>query len=292
MTRLVSQGFNSHPREHPTITNTNGFEATLKQQQGLYFLTVNISPMPSNMKLDICEASHGIRSTASPVTLTQSGLEWVTHNNNMWMYDNSGYLVRVHKRTWKDLYTPDAQCPVPEAQPDNCRRTIAFKPDGTLEDFEDKYKNLPQQQKNSRFAGPAWSGETWLKAKEANKTSSTAAAQSTNSDSNTKKHQQSKQRQSSSSHKNSSLQDQQSDTANRNQWNNQWYNHSQRSNKYIQEKQFQDQRTHQQQQTIGSRKGNSIIKPTSGARGYRIDDDWTTKISATMNFTWTGSTNF
>ena len=143
--------------------------------------------MPSNMKLDICEASHGIRATASPVTLTQSGPERVTHNNNnMWMYDNSGYLVRVHKRTWKDLYTPDAQCPVPEAQPDNCRRTIAFKPDGTLEDFEDKYKDLPQQQKNRSFAGPAWSGETWFKAKEANKTSSTAAAQSTNSDSNTK----------------------------------------------------------------------------------------------------------
>ena len=106
------------------------------------------------------------------------------------------------------------------------------------------------------------------------------------------KRQQSKQWHSSSSHKDSSLQDQQSDTANRNQWNNQWYNHSQRSNKYIQEKQFQDQRTHQQQQTIGSRKGNSIIKPPSEARGYRIDDDWTTKTSATMNFTWTGSTNF
>ena len=36
----------------------------------------------------------------------------------------------------------------------------------------------------------------------------------------------------------------------------------------------------------------TIAKPTSGARGYRIDDDWTTKTSATMNFTWTGSTNF
>ena len=28
------------------------------------------------------------------------------------------------------------------------------------------------------------------------------------------------------------------------------------------------------------------------SRGYRIDDDWTPKTSATMNFAWTGSTNF
>lgn len=29
---------------------------------------------------------------------------------------------------------------------------------------------------------------------------------------------------------------------------------------------------------------HTIVKPTSGARGYRIDDDWTAK-TATMNFT-------
>ena len=139
----------------------------MKQQQGLYFLTVNISPMPSNMKLDIRETSHGIRAAVSPVTLTPAGQAWVTHNNDIWMYNSSGYLVRVHKRTRKALYTPDTQCPVPEEQLDNYRRTIAYKPDGTLEDFEDKYKDLPQQQKNKRLPGPAWSGETWFKVKEA-----------------------------------------------------------------------------------------------------------------------------
>ena len=74
--------------------------------------------------------------------------------------------MRAHKRTRKALYTPDTQCPVPEEQLDNYRRTIAYKPDGTLEDFEDKYKDLPQQQKNKRRPGPAWSGETWFKVKE------------------------------------------------------------------------------------------------------------------------------
>ena len=36
----------------------------------------------------------------------------------------------------------------------------------------------------------------------------------------------------------------------------------------------------------------TIVKPTSGNRGYRIDDDWTTKRKATLDIEWTGSTNF
>ena len=34
----------------------------------------------------------------------------------------------------------------------------------------------------------------------------------------------------------------------------------------------------------------TMVKPTSGNRGYRIDDDWTTKRKATLNIEWTGST--
>ena len=36
----------------------------------------------------------------------------------------------------------------------------------------------------------------------------------------------------------------------------------------------------------------TIVKPTSGAGWYMIDDDWTTKREATLSTTWTGSTNF
>ena len=35
----------------------------------------------------------------------------------------------------------------------------------------------------------------------------------------------------------------------------------------------------------------TMVKPTSGARWYRIDDDWTTKREAALNTTSTGSTN-
>ena len=36
----------------------------------------------------------------------------------------------------------------------------------------------------------------------------------------------------------------------------------------------------------------TMVRPTSGARWHRIDDDWTTKRQATLNVPWTGSTNF
>jgi hypothetical protein len=36
----------------------------------------------------------------------------------------------------------------------------------------------------------------------------------------------------------------------------------------------------------------TMVRPTSGARWYRIDDDWTTKRQATLSVPWTGSTNF
>lgn len=36
----------------------------------------------------------------------------------------------------------------------------------------------------------------------------------------------------------------------------------------------------------------TIAKPISGSQPYRIDDDWTTKTSATLNAPWTRSTNF
>ena len=36
----------------------------------------------------------------------------------------------------------------------------------------------------------------------------------------------------------------------------------------------------------------TMVGPTSGARWYRIDGDWTTKRQATSSVPWTGSTSF
>ena len=36
----------------------------------------------------------------------------------------------------------------------------------------------------------------------------------------------------------------------------------------------------------------TMVRPTSRARWYRIDDDWTTKRQATLSVPWAGPANF
>ena len=95
--RLTEQGFNITSSDQPTITNSNGFEAKLKQEDGLYFLSVTTT-MPPAQKLDVHNTINGIKATLSPVTLTPEGAQWVTHNNDIWSYNSRGYLVRQHRR--------------------------------------------------------------------------------------------------------------------------------------------------------------------------------------------------
>ena len=79
-----------HCSEHPAITNTNGFEATLTQEQGLVFSIIFLqifqstlmSSMPSDKELHRGGTPHSVRATVSPMTLAQSGPECVTHNHN------------------------------------------------------------------------------------------------------------------------------------------------------------------------------------------------------------------
>ena len=97
-TRLAEQGFEITLSEQPTIRHTNGFEAALKQQHGLYYLTVKTTGTPVNTRLDIAETEQGIKATISPVTMTPTGANWVTHNNDIWIYNSQGFLVRLHKR--------------------------------------------------------------------------------------------------------------------------------------------------------------------------------------------------
>ena len=157
--------FNITLREHPTITNNNGFEAALKKKDGLYFLPVKTTT-PRTERLDVHQTSEGIKATISPVTLTPEGAQWVTHNNHTWVYNNQGYLARLHQRQRRALYTPDQQCPVPEDKLENHRRTIAHKADGATEDFVGQYKDLGKQLKRRLLPGPTWSGETWFRVKQ------------------------------------------------------------------------------------------------------------------------------
>jgi hypothetical protein len=165
VTRLAEQGFNITLSEHPTVTNNNGLEATLKKKDGLYCLPVKTTTSRIQ-KLDVHQTPDGIKATVSPVTLTPEGAQWVTHNNDVWMYNNQGYLARLHRSQRRALYTPDQQCPVPEDKLENYRRTIAHKADGTTEDFVEQYKDLGKQMIRKRLPGPTWSGESWFRVKQ------------------------------------------------------------------------------------------------------------------------------
>ena len=82
------------------------------------------------------------------------------------MYNNQGYLARLHRSQRRALYTPDQQCPVPEDKLENYRRTIAHKADGTTEDFVEQCTDLGKQMIRKRLPGPTWSGETWFRVKQ------------------------------------------------------------------------------------------------------------------------------
>ncbi len=55
--------------EQPTVKHPNGFEATVKPHNGLYYLTMKTTSIPVNARLDISEAEHGIKAVISPVTM-------------------------------------------------------------------------------------------------------------------------------------------------------------------------------------------------------------------------------
>ena len=121
VTRLSEQGFHINFNDNPTITHCKGFTSSLKQKDGLYFLPTRVVPLPDNMVLSIRQTSNGTKATISPVTLTSTGLGTMRGGNtDLWTYNDDGYLVRVHKRARKALFTPDANtCPVPLDNLDN-----------------------------------------------------------------------------------------------------------------------------------------------------------------------------
>ena len=86
----------------------------------------------------------------------------MTHQHDIWTYNNQGYLVRLHKAKRKATYTPDQKCPVPMDKLEDDRRTIAHKHDGTAENFEEKLHS-PEHSQQKRMLNTAWKGETWFK---------------------------------------------------------------------------------------------------------------------------------
>ena len=164
VTRLAEQGFNTQLNETPTVTHTKGFKA-LVQRDGLYLMTMEFVNIPANMQLEVHQRTQGTTAKITPVTLTPAGMEVLRNRNDLWTFNNQGYLVRAHRTQLKALFVPDQRCPVPTARLENYRRTIARRNDGNNENIEDAYQTLDTKQQKRILEGEPWTGETWFKVK-------------------------------------------------------------------------------------------------------------------------------
>ena len=85
----------------------------------------------------------------------------------LWKYNEQGYLVRVHKRGRKALFTPgygnQSACPVQFDRLDDYRKTIVYKENGMQTVLEDKFKSLTKPEANREVTGTQWQGETWFR---------------------------------------------------------------------------------------------------------------------------------
>ena len=165
MTRLAEQGFNIQLNEAATITHPKGFNAALRQRDGLYFLSITLVNISHNMTLEINQTAEGTTASIAPVTFTSTGMEIIRNRNDLWTFNSQGFLVRIPRTEHKALFVPDDKCPIPTDRLENYRHTIIQRADKNNEDFEEAYQDLNKHQQRRVLKGATWTGETWFKVK-------------------------------------------------------------------------------------------------------------------------------
>ena len=318
VTRLAEQGFNTQLNETPTITHTKGFNSALKQREGLYFLPVVLITLPANLRLEVSQTAEGTIAKIAPVTLTPTGMEVLRNKNDLWTFNSQGFLVRIHRTTRKALFMPDSRCPVPTERLENYRRTIIQRPNNNTEVIEEAYQDLDKKQQKRIIQGNNWTGETWFKVKRGTTLPGnippqpalppakgpTTLSQQTTEDQpqapmyrhNVKKPltegRPTGQAMTTTQPHQTAIPHPKEVSPTQDYWIKEgpyWKRvHVQpRRDMYIPQ-----QTDDGPDVTRLTTWRQTIVKPTSGNRGYRIDDDWTTKRRATLDIEWTGSTNF
>ena len=318
VTRLAEQGFNTQLNETPTITHTKGFNSALKQREGLYFLPVVLITLPANLRLEVNQTAEGTTARIAPVTLTPTGMEVLRNKNDLWTFNSQGFLVRVHRTTRKALFMPDSRCPVPTERLENYRRTIIQRPNNNTEVMEEAYQDLDKKQQKRIIQGNNWTGETWFKVKRGTvlpgnippqpalppaKEPATPSQQTTVDQPqapmyrhNVKKPltevRPTDQAMTTTQPYQTAIPHPKEVSPTQDYWIKEgpyWKRvHVQpRRDMYIPQ-----QTDDGPDVTRLTTWRQTMVKPTSGNRGYRIDDDWTTKRKATLDIEWTGSTNF
>ena len=147
--RLVEQGFQPTLDDNPRLQRNKGFNSTLENRDGLFFLQAEITALPKRTKLQIHSTEQGqIGMIAPTTTLTPQGTADTGYAGDYWQFNTKGELARVHRQYRKTLFTPSrTQCPIPTEQLEDYRRTtIRFK-DGTTSTFDDKYQTMDNPNK-------------------------------------------------------------------------------------------------------------------------------------------------
>ena len=168
VTRLVEQGFQLTLDDNPRLQRIKGFNSTLENRNGLFFLQAEITTLPKGTKLQTHNTEQGqIGMIAPTTTLTPQGPADTGYAGDYWQFNAQGELVGVHRQFRKTLFTPSrTQCPVPAEQLEDYRRTTIRPKDGTTNTFEDKH----QTTEGSNKAQPQmWKGETAFRIKKGTK---------------------------------------------------------------------------------------------------------------------------
>ena len=130
VTRLLAQGFSlTLTGTEPTLTRGQGFKVPLTKKNQLLYMHLELAPLEQGYNLVIRNTPKGQAAMIAPTHgLTPSGPRVQQGGkNNYWKYNEQGYLVGVHKRGRKAMFTPghgkQSTCPAPLDRFDNYRRT-------------------------------------------------------------------------------------------------------------------------------------------------------------------------
>ena len=88
VTRLVEQGFQLTLNDNPRLQRIKGFNSTLENRNGLFFLQAEITTLPKGTKLQIHSAEQGqIGMIAPTTTLTPQGPADTGYAGDYWQFN-------------------------------------------------------------------------------------------------------------------------------------------------------------------------------------------------------------
>ena len=168
VSRLAHQGFevnfNSDTLE---VKHKESCNSALRNRNGLFYTRLRKATMPQGMQLRLETVEDKQVAMIAPTTMTPHGPQVMRGGyTDIWAMNNEGYLVRIHKRLRKALFTPfNTDCPIPADQLENYRKTVVRQPGQPQRIVTDSFQTLTKQQQNRLVEGQAWIGETWFKPK-------------------------------------------------------------------------------------------------------------------------------